>query len=1187
MKRCPTCQAENAAGAGFCSRCGTALGASGAACPACGAALPAGARFCPACGATTARAVAEERKLVTILFADVTGSTALGERLDPERLRALLQAYFTAMAAVIASWGGTVEKYIGDAIMAAFGVPHVREDDAPRALHAALEMLDRLTDLNRDFETRHRVGLAIRIGVNTGEVIAPVDGPSSQLIVAGDAVNVAARLEQTAEPGTVVVGERTWLAARDAFRFGEPADLELKGKEAPVRARRLLGPLAEASRGLPGLEAPMVGRDRELATLLGLLDEAVESGRPHLAVVYGPAGIGKSRLVREFLAAATQREPAANVLRGRCPAIGHGITYWPLGEILRGACGIALDDEASTAAAKLTAGVGEVLAPLRLADEELRRTTGALAITAGIALAGNPLERAEPREVADELAHAWPGFASALAARDPSVLVVEDLHWAADPLLAMLERLVARSAGPVVFVATARPEFAEAHPAFAAGREDLTAISLRPLTESQSGELLDRLLEIAHLPDHVRDGILARAEGNPYFVEEILRRLIDEGAIVRDGDRWRATAAAAATPLPDTIHALLAARIDALPPAEKRVLQEAAVVGRIFWEAPVVRALGGNGEVVDRLLALESKGLVLARPTSTMTGQAEYAFRHSLVRDVAYAGLPKARRARAHAELAGWIAELAGERRDEFVELLAHHYGTALAGEDADLAWADDPAGREAVRGRAFEALVAAANALRRRFAIDHALELHGRALALAATDPERATAHEALGDDHEAAFHGDDAVAAWHEALAIARRDPAFGAQRARVLMRSARMKSLKGGAFRSGRPDPASIDDEVREGLAHAADDPTRTWLHAAFAAAQQQWSLRGEADPVPFAERLRAAEEGAGIAARSGDPELEAQALSIVADLREASGDPTAALAIYRALADRLASLSTQTDRQEIAVAAGWAFLQIGGEAERVLELGRVALAIGRRRSPHDAMHGTHLVMAATHLLGRWDETLEAADEHLAAFEREADVLCGHVRGGVALGALLLARRGDATRARELAQTLDDGRPTQPFVRADLALADLALGDAETARHRLEEALAGVEPWRVAATAAAYLDVLTSQEDWQALRAFLPSARGASGGEAVLGPAVDRAEGVLAAAAGDRAGAETALRRALAGFERLGAVFEVARTQEALAGVVVAAERRKLLEAALATFEALSALPSVTRVRDALAG
>ncbi|HVR28211.1 MAG TPA: adenylate/guanylate cyclase domain-containing protein, partial [Thermoanaerobaculia bacterium] len=676
-----------------------------------------GARFCASCGSELGTPAAEERKLATILFADVMGSTDLGEQLDPERLRAMLQEYFAAMAAVIERWGGTVEKYIGDAILAVFGVPTAREDDPVRALHAASDMQAQLVPLNDAFEQRHGVRLAVRIGVNTGEVLAPVGArPGGQFLVSGDPVNVAARLEQAADPGSILVGERTWSAARNAFSFGEPVLLPLKGKSEPVAARQLGAPAAAADERGVRFQAPMVGRERELETLLGLLDEAVETEQPRLVVVSGPAGIGKSRILRELIAVASDHHPGLAVLRGRCVSAGHGITFWALGEVLRAACGISLDEPADDAVDKLRSSVADLLAPLNVRQSDLDDTFFALATSANLVIPANPLENLEPEAVAEEMTRAWPRFLTGLAARAPTAIVFEDIHWADERMVGMLELLAARSRGALMLIATARPEFLEAHPGFAAS-EDLTVVSLRPLTEAQSELLVAELLgDSDPLLALLRD-VRQKADGNPFFLEEILQRLIDERAIVQEDGRWRATERAQTVRLPDTIHALLAARIDGLPSEEKAILQQAAVVGRVFW--PGSLAPVGDGQAAqDSLRSLERRGLVSARPTSTIEGEQEYIFRHVLIRDVAYASVPKSRRARAHAETGRWIEELTTDRLEEFEELLAYHYAAAAAGEDADLAWADAPEEREQLRRRAFEVLVRSGVAARRRFAV-------------------------------------------------------------------------------------------------------------------------------------------------------------------------------------------------------------------------------------------------------------------------------------------------------------------------------------------------------------------------------------------------------------------------------------------------------------------------------------
>ena len=1151
-------------------------------CANCGAENPEGFEFCPSCGSSLkpAERTAEERKLVTVLFADVTGSTELGEQLDPERLRSLLATYFSAMSAAIASWGGTVEKFIGDAIMAVFGVPIVREDDAGRALRAALEMLARLEALNQDFQDRHGVTLRIRIGVNTGEVIAPAGAGAQQLIVTGDAVNVAARLEQVAEPGTVLVGERTFLAARDAFRFGEPVTLELKGKAETITAHPLVEVLPEARRGVPGLSSPMVGRDRELETLTSLLEESIETNRPRLVTVFGPAGIGKSRLVQEFIRLSSSLRPDATVLRGRCVAAGHGITYWALGEILGAACGIALDDSADVAEEKLRSGLSEILSVLDLEEDELAQTLFALATTAGISLQDNPLERMEPREVADEIGRAWPRFASAYASRGPLVIAVEDLHWAGDQLLDMLERIVARSTGPLVLVATARPEFAQMHPGFATGREDTSSVSLRPLTEEQGARLVEGLLTVADIPGDLRQELLAKAEGNPFFLEEIIRRLIDEGALVREGDTWRATAAARQTTVPDTIHGLLAARVDGLPPLEKLVLQEAAVVGRVFWEEPVAKSIG-NGSVSVALLELERKGLVFARPISSIAGQVEFMFKHALVRDVAYASLPKVRRARAHAEHGAWIEQLAGDRIDELAELLAHHYGTAASGEDADLAWADDPPQGEAVRVKAVESLLLAGEVARRRYAIDKAVELHQQVLSLGRSDRERARAQEELGDDHAAAFHGDEAVASYLESLTLVRPDPAATSERARLCRKAARMAAEKFGAFRSP-PDPSLVDDLIREGLSAAEDDESRAWLLTLSGESSLYWRAMKGDDPVPMQLRIDSVRQALELSEGLDQPDLQIFAIRTLSELYEVAGSYLLSIETARrqlALLDRVESAS---ERALSLFAVGMGLADLVGEYDEAIELCRQSYELAKGLSSHERMHGLYGQINPLYHRGRWDEVLSLLEEHVEYFRLEADVSCFGVRGGVMFGALTLARRGRVERSMELEAMVPrlDRALRGEGLRALLAS---ATGDHEGARTLAADVLARAEAtWRAPESALAMLEALAALKRWEELTEHVAHVRNFAGALVTLAPTCDRAEGLIRAAAGDLDAAADSLGRSVEEFDRLGERYEAARTKEALAGVIRSERARDLLAEALRQYEHLGARPDADRVR-----
>jgi predicted ATPase/class 3 adenylate cyclase len=1135
----------------------------------------------------------EERKVVTVLFADVMGSTALGERLDPERLRTLLKVYFSAMSAVIDSWGGTVEKYIGDAIMAVYGVPIVREDDPERALRASLDMLARLDDVNRDFERLHGVRLRIRIGVNTGDVIAPVGGPVDQMIVAGDAVNVAARLEQAAEPGTILVGERTYLGTRNAFRFEPPVDLELKGKSGIVTARRLLGPLPEATRGVPGLRSEMVGRDREMDTMAGLLEEAIDSARPRLLLIFGPAGIGKSRLVQEFVRAAGAAHAGVTVLRGRCLAAGQGITYWALGEILRSAAAIGLDDPVDVAGDKLRGRVGESLTSLGLSKAEVEQSIFALGTTAGITLPANPLDRMEPRAVAEEISRAWPRFAAAYAAGGPTVFVVEDLHWAEDQLLDMLERLLSRTEGPLLLVATARPEFAEAHPEFATGREDAVSVSLRPLTERQSTELVETLLAEADLPQALRGEMLSKAEGNPFFLEEIIRRLIDEGALVRDQDRWRASTNAAGVELPDTVQALLAARIDSLPREEKRVLQEAAVVGRVFWEEPVARAIHdgpvSSGPVSSVLLRLERRGLVFARPTSTIAGQVEFMFKHALVRDVAYASLPKTRRARAHAEHAAWIDHLAGERIDEFAELIAHHYRTAAAGEDADLAWAEEPSTRDAVQRKAFDALLRAGKVARKRFAIAKAVELHGEAAELAGSDGDRAQAYEGLGDDHAAAFHGDEAIAGFRQSLESLRGAEEAGDDRARVCAKAARMIAEKPGTFRV-QPTPQLLDELLDEGLASARSPEATAWLLALGGMVSSYWAGFGGGDPVPLEERIRTTQEGLTLAETLGHAELltvAARGLSELYVAAKAFGRAVETARRQLAVEDRIESAG---ERALILFEVGISMIHLASDYEEGLALARRSHEVAKQLSVHELMHGTYAQMDALYRLGRWSEIEPLLEEHLEVYEQEAHVICFAVRGGPFIGALIASHGGEIERARWLAE-LGRGRPDRrrAFLECLYGEVMVLVGDVQTGIEIAEAARSlasyGASKYDWYAPTEVALDLLLWGQDWDRVAQTVPAVRTFDEIPSMRA-AADRAEGLLAARAGDRIRAIALLRGAAGAFEALKVPFEAARTKEALAGLVDDEEARGLLNGAVETFEALGARPHAERVRAKLA-
>ncbi|HKD99197.1 MAG TPA: AAA family ATPase [Micromonosporaceae bacterium] len=1089
--------------------------------------------------AEPAAVVTEERKLVTVLAADLRG--VRGERGDPERARRETATWTDALCEAVDRWGGTADRLVGGGVLAVFGYPAAREDHAARALWAASEIL-------------RRVPVPVRLGVDTGEVIAPGGEAGSLSGLGGDVLDMAAWLRERAQPRTVLVSDRARMAAHGEFRFGPPVRL------GGSNARRLLAADWAVGRARPQAEPPMVGREDETRVVLSVIDEAAASGRPRLLTVVAPAGVGKSRLIREVVSTALERRPDIRVLRGRCLPAGDGVTYWALGEILRDACGISLGDPGEAAQRKLTTRLGQLLSTL---ESDVDETVFALAATAAIEVPGNPLDDAPPRAVADALAQAWPRFATALAAGGPLIMVVEDLHWAGQPLLEMLVRLVGRATGPVVVLASARPEFLERNLGFGAASADVSMISLRSLTEESSRKLMDSLPRASGLDERRRQEILARAEGNPYFLEQLVAHVADGGSGV----------------LPDTLHALLAARVDALPVPEKRLLQVAAVVGRLFWAQPLRDSLGYD--IAEPLTALESRGLVLARPTSSLAGQAEYAFKHVLLRDVAYASLPAAQRARRHAEVAEWLEDISQDRVGEVMELVAYHYAGAADGWDAE----DDEA--ELITANAFRALMRAGLGARRRYAITKAVELHRRALDYAADVGERAEAMEAVGDDHEVAFDGDAAVPAWQDAVAMLRQEPDHDGRRAALCLKAALMAGCRWGGFR-GPPEPTLTDQAVDEGLSVVRDPADRAQLLTLRALCAARWSWTGRPDPVPVPERRRAAEAGLQLAEQIGELPLRGFALRGMAAVHLVEGAYEDAVV---AMLDQVDLLAQGGRARELALAHTIASIFVGdirGDYAQALAHARSSYEVAAGLFPHDKMHGTFFIMSCLEHLGRWSEIAPYLAEHVQLVAGpEAAASCPYIRGGPLLGALALARAGDVRRARRLAdQTPADlDNPAQAeVVRSRLAV---ELGDHATARE-LAERLVRLgrrpAPEEIPNETLALVEAMEAQGDHDALTRFLPAARAASGYLAVLTPTCDRSEGLALAAAGDTRAAEKLLRRAVTGFDRMSVPLQAARTREHLARLRPD-QAERLLRAALQCYAKLGARRDAARVESAL--
>jgi hypothetical protein len=630
------------------------------------------------------------------------------------------------------------------------------------------------------------------------------------------------------------------------------------------------------------------------------------------------------------------------------------------------------------------------------------------------------------------------------------------------------------------------------------------------------------------------------------------------------------------------VQALLAARIDALQPEERHVLQEAAVVGRIFWAAAVEGAV--EGDLGASLAALERKGLILVRPTTTLAGQTEYLFKHALTRDVAYASLPKARRARAHAAVAEWVAKLSGDRTDEFADLIAYHYWAAILGDGADLAWMDDPDGREALRRRAMAALLVAGRAARHRFAVDFAVELHENALKLATSDPERLDALEQIARDHESAFHGDAALLAFQAALDIARRDPSARDRVASLARHAAGMAAHRGGAFVK-EPDFEVIRGLVSEGLAATTDERERAWLLAADGALIRNRRMVN-ADPEPMQPRLDAVREAGRIAERLGDPNLMTLVADTLSDLYLMEDDPKRALEALEPSLPMLERIERQAARAQWNHSMSLKLLQLTGDPARAEGLATQAYELGQRLSAHDQGHGTFGLILTSYWLGDWDRVETLLAEHLANPELDAGVRCIAVQSGPSLGAMMLAHRGDPERALAVARHSHTWGESLGPVEGQLAEALVTAGALEEGQALAGTVLTRATAWRRHEAARAMLAAVAEQGAWAQLPALLEGMVAMREADPLLDALAERAQGQAAAAVGDAAPARASLSHALAAFQRFPHVFESARTQEALALVSDEGARDALLREAIATYESLGASPHVARAQALLA-
>ena len=973
------------------------------ACPSCGREIVGDFAFCPHCGAPLAAPAPprEQRKTVTVLFCDVTGSTRLGESVDPEAVRALLARYFEQMKTIVERHGGTVEKFIGDAVMAVFGVPVVHEDDALRAVRAAAEMREALPE--------H--GLQARIGVNTGEVVTGTE----ERLATGDAVNIAARLEQAAQPGEVLLGAETLRLVRGLIEAEPMERLELKGKAEPVSAYRLRAVRAAAERRL---DTPMVGRETELRRLGDAFVQAVRDRSCQLFTVLGTAGVGKSRLAAEFMQTLTD----ARVVRGRCLSYGEGITYWPVAEVAQQLDALPADEGAAAAIRSL-------------------------------------LGESEAATSAEEIAWAFRKLLEEAAQEQPLVCVFDDLHWGEETFLDLVEHVADLSRdAPLVVLGMARPELLERRPGWGGGKWNATTVLLEPLGADET----DRLLEaLGARDDELRGRIREAAEGNPLFLEEMLALVQESGG--------------AELEVPPTIQALLAARLDQLEPGERSVLERGAVEGRVFHESAVHALSDGEPQLRARLVALVRKELV--RPDrAQVRGDDAYRFRHLLIRDAAYDALPKATRAELHERFAAWLAER-GSDLVELDEILGYHleqaarYKAELGQPDAVLderggerlaaagrraLWRGDTRGAAGLLERALELLrrvrldvaleldladaqstsqsaatIADTTAERARQVGDRTGEILGRVVAasyraLFAEDPAHdqleALARDALplleqDGDHAGLVHVWDALAMGVANTRWRYEEQAHASEQALRHARLAgqpatRLFSLDMALVYGPRP----ADEALRTLDAVLPEAPTprpllhRAWLLAMLRRFDEAWSTAREAS-----DRLRELTDSEGgeaqlaeIATLANDHEVAARYLRVYCDRLEESGErsvlSTYAPRLGRSLcalgrhdeAEPLAQLGRDLgDEQDVATQAWWRQAQALVLAHRrehgeAVALARTAVAIAEQTDALNfqgyALSDLAEVLA---LAGRRDEATAALEQALARYDRKKNL------------------------------------------------------------------------------------------------------------------------------------------------------------------------------------------------------
>ncbi len=1256
--RCPVCGTENSSRAKFCNQCGSPL--QPITCPACGAANPPTAKYCNECGSLLQQARSpantqipslapletEERRIVTILFADMTGSTAIADRMDPEEVRLLMAGYFGVMEQVIHRHGGTIEKFIGDAVMAVFGIPVAHEDDPDRAARAALEILQALQRFNeqRQSEDPQALPVQVRIGINTGEVVAGSEASEGgQFLVTGDAVNVAARLQQNAQPGTILVGSRTYRSTNGAIIYQQVSPLAVKGKPEPLRAWQAIrsvegqaAPPTQHLRGIEGLPSPFIGRAPERSLLDALYERVIGEQRPHLITLLGPPGIGKSRLIREWITQLRQssqaQEPLQHisneasghllVLEGRCPPYGAGITYWPLAEILRAYCGFTDGESTERAQERLLYRMQELIAPGEESGEA-RWLARQLGFTIG--LGGNQSTpgkvAGDSKEHRETLFRAWRIFFEALARQQPLLIYIDDIHWANEALLDLLEYVAQRvSNAPLLLVCPARPELLEKRPDWGGGKRNFTTLTLEPLSPDQSHQLIDMVLSPDGLPASLRNTILAKAEGNPFFVEEIIRMLIDRGILFCTGRRWQVIdqdpgstyADLLSLSLPDTIQGVLAARIDLLSVTEKRVLQHASVAGRSFWKGALAHlAQEMNLDTLD--LALQNllyKDFLLENehPTGILIEHdVQYNFKHVLVRDVAYTSIPRARRAREHARMAEWLEKIAAGRTKAFIELLAYHYHQAIVASSQAVSGqmlTRRPARAQAqadLRQKAIDYLIEAGDDAIGKYAANQAVRQYTAALSLLNGSESdhtfRANLHAKLA---RAYFVLSDGDSSWeHSQQALNESGELSPLQRAHMYQHLA-MLSTRWRSWFKQPPNLGIIRQYLDEALALLKDHPESTEL-ALLLASEAFWYLSAyfsqQLDESAIQHAIASAEQAASIAEKLNHPMYLSEVLDALSNVYSNISDYRAFLEVQKrrlALAD---SIRDRTEVYDIYYTASRAYYLLSDYsqalhwADKAL---KVAESINSRRKLC-AMLGQKVMISFQ--WDNWPEVLQWG-EKLATLCEQYDLLnqSWPAPNGIAALAAVYYRTGKDERGNYYANMAEqaalESDPRHQSLIAHIRIEQGRLEEAREIYQRIATQYPAFEQPQIQARLAELAALLADEARYDELAPTALALIEHSGNKKGWAGLI-RTRGIVHIRRGEFAAAGEDLRAALACYRELGTQWEEAQTLEALAALLSTEdapqdgteEAEQLLESASSIYQALHAESALQRVRNTL--